>query len=267
VTTTRPVTTISIAGIPIAAVTYQQALDRFLSAPAAGDRLAVHFCTAHTIVESTDDLALRDALRDNALCVPDGVPLAWVGRARGFRIERVCGPDVLPDLADRGRTIGARHFFYGGDTGAAEQLAKALSARFPGMIVAGTESPPFRPLTAAEDAEMVERLNASRSDFVWVGLGTPKQDLWLADHRDLLDAAALFAVGAAFDIVGGRRPRAPRVMQRAGLEWLFRLVQEPRRLWYRYSLVNGRFVALVVADIVRRRRPKRATDDDRHVDT
>ena len=248
---------VRIGGIPITAVTYEEALGIFVGAPAAGRRLAVHFCTAHTIVESTDDERLRTGLLHDAFDVPDGVPLTWVGRVRGHRIERVCGLDVLPDLADRGRTVGLRHFFYGGDEGAAQQLATALTDRFPGMVVAGTETPPFRPLTPEEDEAMIARLNRARPDVVWVGLGTPKQDFWLADHRDRLDAALLMAVGAAFDIVGGRRPRAPRIMQKTGTEWLFRLIQEPRRLLRRYTTVNARFVSLAVRDIVRDRRPRR----------
>jgi N-acetylglucosaminyldiphosphoundecaprenol N-acetyl-beta-D-mannosaminyltransferase len=248
---------VRIGGIPITALTYEDALGVFLGAPASGRRLAVHFCTAHTIVESTDDPRLRAGLVEGGFDVPDGVPLTWVGRLRGHRIERVCGLDVLPDLADRGRTVGLRHFFYGGDEGAAQQLASRLVDRFPGMIVAGTETPPFRALTPHEDAAMVARLNAAHPDVVWVGLGTPKQDLWLADNHDRLDASLLMAVGAAFDIVGGRRPRAPRIMQRTGLEWLYRLYQEPRRLLRRYTTVNARFVAIAAADIVRDRRPRR----------
>lgn len=248
--------TIRIGGIPIAALTYEEALTLLLDAPSTGRRLAVHFCTAHTIVEAADDLELRAGLLNGALDVPDGVPLVWVGRAHGYRIQRVCGLDVLPDMADRGRARGARHFFYGGAEGAAEQLAERLAAQYPGMVVAGCETPPFRPLTPDESAAMIARLNAARPDFVWVGLGTPKQDLWLAEYRLQLDAAALLAVGAAFDIVGGRRPRAPRWMRRAGLEWLFRLYQEPRRLARRYTVVNARFAAIAVMEIVRGRRTR-----------
>jgi N-acetylglucosaminyldiphosphoundecaprenol N-acetyl-beta-D-mannosaminyltransferase len=250
----RRVPTVRIGGIPIAALRYEEALTEMLEAPSRGSRLAIHFCTAHTLVEAADDEALRCALIDGNLDVPDGVPLVWVGRARGHRIERVCGLDVLPDIADRGRARGARHFFYGGGEGVAERLAARLSSTYPGLIVAGFETPPFRPLTDDEGTAMVARLNAARPDYVWVGLGTPKQDLWLAEYRDRLDAAALLAVGAAFDIVGGLRPRAPRIMQRGGLEWLFRLYQEPRRLARRYTVINARFIGMALTDIARSRR-------------
>lgn len=245
---------VRIGGIPIAEVTYEQAMQRFLAAPRTGESLRVHFCTAHTIVEAADRPDLRDALQRGGLVVPDGVPLVWVGRVRGHHIGRVCGLDVLPDLCDRGRGQGARHYFYGGGEGVAQQLADRLTARYPGLSVVGAETPPFRPLTAEEDEAMVGRLNAARPDYVWVGLGTPKQDLWLAEHRDRLNAAAVMAVGAAFDIIGGFRPRAPYAMQRFGLEWLFRLIQEPRRLAVRYSVVNMRFVRIVATDLVGRRR-------------
>ena len=248
------VPTVQIGGIPIAAVTYEEALALFLGAHAADRRLAVHFCTAHTLVEAADNPELRAGLLDHGLDVPDGVPLAWVGRARGYRIERVCGLDVLPDLADRGRAQGARHYFYGGAEGVPEALAARLVERYPGLIVAGCESPPFRPLTDDEAQAMIRRLNEARPDFVWVGLGTPKQDLWIATYRPSLHAAALMAVGAAFEIVGGRRPRAPLVMQRAGLEWLWRLLQEPRRLAGRYTVTNARFVLIALRDILADRR-------------
>jgi N-acetylglucosaminyldiphosphoundecaprenol N-acetyl-beta-D-mannosaminyltransferase len=248
---------VRIGGIPIAAVSYEEAMAVFLAAPVDGARLRVHFCTAHTIVESSDRPDLRHVLQSGGMVVPDGLPLVWVGRARGMKMGRVCGPDVLPDLCDRGRAQDARHYFYGGGEGVARQLADRLTERFPGLQVVGVESPPFRPLTADERQAMLDRLNAARPDFVWVGLGTPKQDLWLAEHRDQLDAAAIMAVGAAFDIVGGFRPRAPYAMQRSGLEWLFRFFQEPRRLAKRYTVVNARFLLLVLEDIARRRPGRR----------
>ena len=233
-------------------------MDRFLRAPADGERLRVHFCTAHTIVEASDRADLRAALQDGAFVVADGLPLVWVGRMRGHSLGRVCGPDVLPDLCDRGREHGARHYFYGGGEGVAQRLAERLTARFPGLNVVGTETPPYRPLTPAERDATVTRLNAAQPDFIWVGLGTPKQDLWLAEYRPALHAPAIMAVGAAFDIIGGFRPRAPLAMQRLGLEWLFRLIQEPRRLARRYTVVNARFVGLALADLFRNRRVRSA---------
>ena len=250
--TERP-STISILGVPVSAVTFSEAVQYFLDLPATGRRVSAHFCTTHTLVEATDDAALRTALL-SGMVLPDGVPIAWVGRARGARIERVCGLDLMPALMDRGRTRGSRHYLYGGAPGTPELLAETLRTRYPDVDVVGIESPPFRPLSDPERAAAVARINAAQPDFVWVGLGTPKQDFWLAEYRPLLDAPALLAVGAAFDIVSGRRRRAPVVVQRIGAEWLFRLVLEPRRLWRRYVKGNSRFIWLAGREVLRGRR-------------
>lgn len=238
----------------IAAFQLDDAVDLFLAAPASGDRLRAHFCTTHTLVEASGNPRLREALNHvDAVASPDGMPLVWVGRAMGRQVGRVCGPDLMPLLIDRARQQGARHFFYGGAPGVAEALAARLTERFPGMIVAGTYSPPFRPLTADEDAAEIELINAARPDYVWVGLGSPKQDLWIDDHRTRLDASVLFAVGAAFDFHSGGLRRAPIWMQRTGTEWLYRLLAEPRRLLRRYTVVNTKFVLLLARQILARR--------------
>jgi N-acetylglucosaminyldiphosphoundecaprenol N-acetyl-beta-D-mannosaminyltransferase len=238
----------------IAAFDLGEAVQLFLDAPASGERLRAHFCTTHTLVEASDNPRLREALNhEAAIASPDGMPLVWVGRAMGRRVGRVCGPDLMPLLIDRARERGARHYFYGGAPGVADALAARLTEKFPGLIVAGTHSPPFRALTPEEDAAEVGLINAARPDYVWVGLGSPKQDLWIADHRLRLDAAVLFAVGAAFDFHSGGLRRAPKWMQRTGTEWLFRLLAEPRRLLRRYTVVNTRFVLLLARQILGRR--------------
>jgi N-acetylglucosaminyldiphosphoundecaprenol N-acetyl-beta-D-mannosaminyltransferase len=244
----------------IAAFDLDDAVRLFLAAPNSGDRLRAHFCTTHTLVEASGNARLRDALNhEEAVASPDGMPLVWVGRAMGKQVGRVCGPDLMPILIDRSREQGARHFFYGGAPGVADALAARLGERFPGMIVAGTHSPPFRPLTAEEDAAEIELINAARPDYVWVGLGSPKQDLWIDDHRASLNASVLFAVGAAFDFHSGGLRRAPVWMQRTGTEWLYRLIAEPRRLLRRYTVVNTKFVLLLARQILARR-PGRAAD-------
>jgi N-acetylglucosaminyldiphosphoundecaprenol N-acetyl-beta-D-mannosaminyltransferase len=242
----------------ITAFDLDEAVRLFLEARSSGTRLRAHFCTTHTLVEASDNAMLREALNQpDAVAAPDGMPLVWVGRAMGRDVGRVCGPDLLPLLVDRGREAGARHFFYGGAPGVAERLAESLAARYPGLVVAGTHSPPFRPLTPDEDAAEVELINAAQPDFVWVGLGSPKQDLWIDSHRDRLDAAVLFAVGAAFDFHAGTLRRAPVWMQRTGTEWFYRLISEPRRLLKRYTVVNTRFVLLLGRQILSRR-PRQA---------
>jgi N-acetylglucosaminyldiphosphoundecaprenol N-acetyl-beta-D-mannosaminyltransferase len=175
-----------------------------------------------------------------------------MGRLRGHRVERVYGPDVMLAACERGQALGHSHFFYGGVDGVAEQLAARLRARFPALRVAGSYAPPFRPLTDDEEREIAARINSSGADIVWVGLGTPKQDYWVARFRPLLEAPVLIAVGAAFDFHAGRVRQAPRWMQRSGLEWLFRLSQDPQRLWRRYLVGNPRFVYLVAQQLLRR---------------
>ena len=240
-----------VLGVRINAAPFASVLDRVLRAPESGERLALHFATAHTLVESRDDERLRSALNEG-LVQPDGMPLVWLGRAEGCPVERVCGPDFMPALIEAGIGQGRTHFFYGGAPRVPEALAGRLLDTYPDLQVAGTFSPPFRPLSTEEEDSIVALINAAAPDYVWVGLGTPKQDLWLAANRSRLHASALLAVGAAFDLLAGRRRRAPRWMQRTGTEWIYRLAMEPRRLGSRYTRVNARFLRLLVEDHFKR---------------
>ena len=236
-----------VLGVRINAASFKAVLERVLTAPESGERLSMHFATVHTVVESREDARLRAAL-DTGMVQPDGMPLVWLGRAGGIPVERVCGPDFMPALIQEGIRLGRRHFFYGGAPGVPEALAARLSQRYPGLQVAGTLSPPFRALSADEEEAIISEINAAQPDYVWVGLGTPKQDVWIAAKRSRLTASALLAVGAAFDLMAGRRRRAPRWMQRTGMEWVYRLATEPRRLASRYTRVNARFVRLLLRD-------------------
>ena len=240
-----------LLGVRINAAPFDEVLDTVLRAPETGERLSLHFATAHTLVESHDSARLREAL-SHGLVQPDGMPLVWLGRASGKTVERVCGPDFMPALIEHGIRAGRTHFFYGGAPGVPEALAAQLSARYPGLRVVGTLSPPFRALSTDEEDAFIAQINAARPDYVWVGLGTPKQDLWLATNRSRLNAPVLLAVGAAFDFLAGRRRRAPLWMQRSGTEWIYRLAAEPRRLASRYTRANARFVQLLLADRFRR---------------
>jgi N-acetylglucosaminyldiphosphoundecaprenol N-acetyl-beta-D-mannosaminyltransferase len=145
---------------------------------------------------------------------------------------------------------GFRQFLYGGEDGVAEELARKLQTRFPGLSIAGTYTPPFRSLTPEEDKEIIERINRSEADIVWIGISTPKQELWMADHIGKLDAPVIIGVGAAFDFISGKKLQAPTWMQRNGMEWLFRFLTEPRRLWKRY-IQYPKFVLLVIAQLIR----------------
>ena len=209
----------------------------------------------HGVMEAFHDSTFREVLNHCDLVVPDGTPLIWLGRLKSHNVtRRVYGPDLMLAFCDRGREKGVRHFFYGGEPGVPEQLARRLTDRFPGLAVAGTNSPPFRPMTLEEDEDVIAKINAAAPDVVWVGISTPKQERWMFTHRDRLNAPVLVGVGAAFDIHSGRKRQAPVWMREHGLEWFYRLLQEPRRLWRRYVVLGAEFVFWVTLDLLGLRR-------------
>jgi N-acetylglucosaminyldiphosphoundecaprenol N-acetyl-beta-D-mannosaminyltransferase len=208
---------------------------------------------AHGVIKARNDPVLRNVHIQADLVTPDGMPLVWLSRWRGStRIERVYGPDLMRAISARSTERGYRHFYFGGKPSVADKLAEKLTAAYPGLNVVGTYCPPFRTLTAHEDAEVIAKINEARPDIVWVGLGTPKQEYWMANHVDLVNASVLIGVGAAFDFLAGTKKQAPAWMQRSGLEWLFRLCAEPHRLWGRYAHVVPLFIILAVGDLMRR---------------
>lgn len=244
----------SVLGLGISEITFDGAVNLFLNAAATGQKIRANFCAVNNVVAANENPVLREYMSSSQIAVPDGMPLVWLGRLKGRKVERICGPDFMPALCERSRQFGYRHFFYGGADGVAEQLAQNLTQRFPGLQVAGMYTPPFRPLTEEEDADIVARINQAKPDFVWVGLSTPKQDEWIATHQTKLDAPNLLAVGAAFDFHSGNLQRAPRWIQRSGFEWFYRLVREPKRLWRRYLVGNTMFVLYLAAEILRIRK-------------
>ena len=206
--------------------------------------------SVHGLVTAQRDPEIRKALNRSGLATEDGMPLVWWCRWAGFpQADRVYGPDLLDAMCALAIRRGHRHYFYGGSPGVVEQLVSRLSQRYPGLVVAGYRSPPFRPLTEEEDEADIVAINEAHPDFVWVGLGMPKQEKWMLSHVGRVQAAALIGVGAAFDFHAGTKPRAPRWMQRSGLEWLFRLASEPRRLARRYTIDNAIFVAHAVRQL------------------
>lgn len=234
---------VNILGVGISPLTSAQALATIEGWIAQGERQYVCVSGIHGVMESQRDERLRAIHNAAGMVTPDGMPLVWLSRMKGFKyVERVYGPDLLLACCQRSVTAGYRHFFYGGALGVPEQLTERLQTRFPGLHVVGGYSPPFRALSAAEDADVVRRINAARPDVVWVGLSTPKQEWWMSEHRDRLTAPVFIGVGAAFDFHAGLKRQAPRWMQRSGLEWLFRLWTEPRRLWRRYLRNNPLFL-------------------------
>ena len=208
------------------------------------ERIYVSAAAVHVVMVSRHDSATRAALRE-ALVVPDGRPLVWALNLLGAELEdRVYGPELMTRNRRRAADRGHRVWLYGGATPAAlVELERELVARFSGIVIAGGHSPPHRPLTGEEQVALAERINADAPDVVWVGIGAPKQELWMAQMRPLLEAPVLAGVGAAFDFIAHRKRQAPAWMQRRGLEWLFRLSQDPVRLAPRYLRYNPAFVA------------------------
>ncbi len=207
---------------------------------------------AHAIMECHDHPELMPIYNQSGLTTPDGMAVVWLLRWRGFkRVERVYGPDLLLETCRAGLNRGYRHYFYGGAPGVAEELAERLGAQYPGLNVVGIESPPFRALTGEETEQMRERLQRAKPDIVWVGIGSPRQERWMASEVAALGVPVLIGVGAAFDFLSGRKAQAPRWVQTSGLEWLFRLLSEPGRLWKRYVLGYPRFVVLILLEQVK----------------
>ena len=208
----------------------------------------VVFSTVSSILSARDDARVDAAMEDAAVVAPDGMPLVWLGRRGAGRehVDRVYGPDFMLTLFE---ATGSRlrHFFYGGAPGVAEEMADRLRARFPGLAVAGMHCPQVGDGTELLPDD-VELINAARPDVVWVGLGHPKQELWMRTHRAALDAPVLAGVGAAFDFHAGRKKEAPAWVKRSGLQWLHRLASEPRRLWRRYLVGNARFLYLLALE-------------------
>lgn len=234
---------VNIVGVGVSAIDMHLALETIAGWIERHERQYVCVTGVHGVMESQRDTALRRIHNRAGLVTPDGMPMVWLSRLHGHaHVQQVCGTDLMLACCERSVTCGYRHFFYGGGNGVAQRLVDRLRLRVPGLMVVGIHTPPFRALTAAEDDVIVEEINAAGPDIVWVGLSTPKQERWMDAHRGRLSASVLIGVGAAFDFHAGLKKRAPRWMQQGGLEWLFRLAAEPRRLWRRYLRNNPAFV-------------------------
>jgi N-acetylglucosaminyldiphosphoundecaprenol N-acetyl-beta-D-mannosaminyltransferase len=238
-----------ILGVPVDAQPFEQALAALSQWAYDTQPRYVCACPVYTLMQARENPAVLAALRGAHMVTADGMPLVWVQRRQGFaQAERVYGPDMLLSLCEKTAGTGVRHYFYGGLPGVADRLAASLQRRFPGLEVVGAWSPPLADVGQMPDSDAVARLNRAGAHVIWVGLGSPKQDLWMALHRPLLQASLLVGVGAAFDFVAGTKAQAPRWMRQRGLEWLFRLSHEPGRLWRRYLVYNTRFLWALLRD-------------------
>jgi N-acetylglucosaminyldiphosphoundecaprenol N-acetyl-beta-D-mannosaminyltransferase len=244
-----------LLGLPIAVTDYAEAMDVMDGMIARRERGYVCAVAVHAVMVAQHDRETRDALLGSSLTVPDGKPLVWALNLFGENLpDRVYGPELTGRFCARSAARGHRIWLYGAETpGVLDALFGVLETRYPGLEIAGGWSPPRRVLTETEEREVAARINDDRPDVVWVGLGAPRQEKWMAHMRPRLEAPVLVGVGAAFDFIAGRKRQAPPWMQRRGLEWAFRLSQEPRRLLPRYLRYNPAFIAAVARQYLQER--------------
>lgn len=234
--------TCNIMGVNIAAINMDWLLkyiDENLD-DIRGDYICVS--NVHTTVTSYEDASYCAVQNGGLMAIPDGGPLSKVGRRRGFKdMERTTGPSLMGEIFERSAKKGYRHYFYGSDEVTLKRMERKLKAKYPGLNIVGMFSPPYRPLTEEEDNEVIERINATKPDFIWAGLGAPKQERWMAEHQGKV-SGLMFGVGAGFDYYAENIKRAPMWMQKTDLEWVYRLAQDPKRLFKRYLNTNSKFI-------------------------
>lgn len=235
--------TYNILGVQVAVTNMEQTL-QFLDKNLEGLR-GKYICVSnvHTTVIAYENSAYRKIQNDAAAVLPDGKPLSVIERKCGGlkKAEKVSGPDLMSEIFRLSEEKDYRHFFYGSTKQTLDLLKKNLMKKYPALQIAGMYAPPFRQLTKEEDEEIIEEINRTKPDFVWVGLGAPKQEIWMAEHKNKI-LAVMIGVGAGFDFHAGTVKRAPMWMQRCGLEWFYRLLQDPKRLWKRYVVTNSKFI-------------------------
>ena len=241
--------TFDVLGVPVSVTSLADASDTILQWAADARGRFVCIRDVHGVMRARKDAELLRLHFQADMVTPDGMPLVLLGKVKGHSVERTCGADLMEDVCRRSPARRIKHYFYGGNEGVAERMKAKFEERFPGIEIAGHETPPFRPQTAEEDEATVERIRKSGADVVWVGLSTPKQEQWMRQHVDRVPAT-LIGVGAAYDFHTGAIRRAPVWMQRNTLEWLHRLISEPRRLWRRYLIMAPKFLVLATLDVL-----------------
>jgi N-acetylglucosaminyldiphosphoundecaprenol N-acetyl-beta-D-mannosaminyltransferase len=244
---------VDIMGVHVSAINMDDALAAIGEWIDNRDPHYVCVTPLHAIIDANEQPDLKEIFNGSGMTTPDGMAIVWTLKLRGYRnVSRVYGPDLMRAVSARSEETGWRHFLYGGADGVAQELSATLQRRYPRMSIVGTYTPPFRPLTAEEDADLRRRIESSGADIVWVGISTPKQERWMSEHVGI-GAPVLIGVGAAFDFLSGRKKHAPRWIQRSGAEWLFRLAMEPRRLWRRYVRYPGFVLRMLAGGAVGRR--------------
>lgn len=245
----------NVLGVGVSLINMKEAIrlsDKLIQSNSKG-----YICATdvHTIIEAQSDSFLRGILNRSFLTTPDGMPIVWVARLRGFKnVSRVYGPDFMLELCRHSVSRGYRHFLFGGNEGVADDLRKKLTSRFPGLQVVGTFTPPYRALNAVEERDLETLLAETMPDIFWVGLGSPKQERFMAEYYQKLNTKLMVGVGAAFDFHSGRVKEAPEWLKETGFQWAYRLIREPRRLWKRYLNCVPRFIVAIALQLSRIRR-------------
>jgi N-acetylglucosaminyldiphosphoundecaprenol N-acetyl-beta-D-mannosaminyltransferase len=244
----------SILGINVSAINLALACQLVESCIENKEKIYICVAPVSTLVSCHEDPRYRNVVNEADIVTPDGMPLVWWARRKGFKqVQRTYGPDFMLALCDFGQNQEYKHYLLGATVDTCRKLEQNLKTRFLDIKIVGAFSPPFRELSEEENQQMIEDINSAHPDIVWVGLGSPKQDFWMKRNRDKINASVLVGVGAAFDFIAGVKPQAPRWMRQSGLEWLFRLCSEPQRLWKRYLIGNTKFIYYLLRDFIIRK--------------
>lgn len=252
-----PLKSFRLLGVEISAVNLSSACEVISHWIERRIRTYVCVVPVSTIVECQNDIKYLNVINSAGMATPDGMPVVWLGKLSGHKnVSRAYGPDLMLAVSQMSQEKGYKNYFYGGTPEACRMLEAKLMEEFPRLTVIGKRSPPFRELSRQEEETIIEEINRLKPDILWVGLGSPRQDYWMVRHRDRLECPVMIGVGAAFDFLSGMKKQAPPWMRNAGLEWLFRLCSEPKRLWKRYLIGNSLFMYYLLKDALERTRKK-----------
>lgn len=243
-----------ILGVGVNAIDNKTTLDQIDFAIKNDERCYICVTPVHSVMDCYGNRELLEVFNNSCLTVPDGMPLVWILKNAGYsNTERVYGPDLMVNAIHHFADEGYRHYLYGAAPGIAEKVQQVFLEENPKIQIAGTHSPPFRDLTEEETTEVIDKINTANPDVIWIALGAPKQEKWMADNRHRLNAPVMLGVGVAFNYIAGTKRQAPRWMRNSGLEWLFRLLTEPRHVWSRY-IRYPQFILLIIAQLTGLRR-------------